>query len=81
MDNFVDVLLEDTEIVTRPPKAAGAEIPTDTLLAEHGLCLLVKVQHGADRQTILLTPAITAAAFCTIWTNWPLTRKSWRLSS
>jgi len=53
MDNFVDVLLEDTEIVTRPPKATGAEIPTDTLLAEHGLCLLVKVQHGADRHTIL----------------------------
>ena len=53
MDNFVDVLLEDTDIVTRPPKAAGAEIPTDTLLAEHGLCLLVKVQHGADRHTIL----------------------------
>lgn len=53
MDNFVDVLLEDTDIVTRPPKAAGAEIPTDTLLAEHGLCLLVNVQHGADRHTIL----------------------------
>jgi 7,8-dihydropterin-6-yl-methyl-4-(beta-D-ribofuranosyl)aminobenzene 5'-phosphate synthase len=53
MDNFVDVLLEDSEIVTRPPKAAGAEIPTDTLLAEHGLCLLVKVQHGADRHTVL----------------------------
>jgi 7,8-dihydropterin-6-yl-methyl-4-(beta-D-ribofuranosyl)aminobenzene 5'-phosphate synthase len=53
MDNFVDVLLEDTEIVTRPPKAAGAEIPTDTLLAEHGLCLLVRVQQGADRHTIL----------------------------
>ena len=53
MDNFVDVLLEDTEIVTRPPKAARAEIPTDTLLAEHGLCLLVSVQHGADRHTIL----------------------------
>ena len=53
MDNFVDVLLEDTDIVTRPPKAAGAEIPTDTLLAEHGLCLLVKVQHGPDRHAIL----------------------------
>ena len=53
MDNFVDVLLEDTKIVTRPPKASGAEIPTDTLLAEHGLCLLVNVQHGADRHTIL----------------------------
>ncbi|MGD2187514.1 MAG: MBL fold metallo-hydrolase, partial [Desulfobacterales bacterium] len=53
MDNFVDVLLEDTEIVTRPPKAAEAEIPTDTLLAEHGLCLLVRVQHGVDRHTLL----------------------------
>ena len=53
MDNFVDVLLEDTEIVTRPPKAKGAEIPTDTLLAEHGLCLLVNVQHGDDKHTIL----------------------------
>ena len=53
MDNFVDVLLEDTEIVTRPPKAIGTEIPTDTLLAEHGLSLLVKVQHGAEKHTIL----------------------------
>ena len=53
MDNFVDVLLEDTEIVTRPPKASGEEIPTDTLLAEHGLCLLVKVQHGDDKHIIL----------------------------
>ena len=53
MDNFVDVLLEDTEVVTRPPKAVGEEIPTDTLLAEHGLCLLVKVQRGAEKHTIL----------------------------
>ncbi|NIV99304.1 MBL fold metallo-hydrolase, partial [Candidatus Saccharibacteria bacterium] len=53
MDNFVDVLLEDTAVVTRPPKAVGEEIPTDTLLAEHGLCLLVKVQQGAEKHTIL----------------------------
>lgn len=53
MDNFVDVLLEDTKVVSRPPKAIGAEIPTDTLLAEHGLSLLVKVQHGAEKHTIL----------------------------
>ena len=53
MDNFVDVLLEDTAVVTRPPKAVGEEIPTDTLLAEHGLCLLVKVQHGTEKHTIL----------------------------
>ena len=53
MDNYVDVLLENTEIVTRPPKATGEELPTDTLLAEHGLSLLVKVQHGAERHTML----------------------------
>jgi 7,8-dihydropterin-6-yl-methyl-4-(beta-D-ribofuranosyl)aminobenzene 5'-phosphate synthase len=53
IDNFVDVLLEDTEIVTRPPKAQGREIPTDTLLAEHGLCLLVRVQREAEKHTLL----------------------------
>jgi len=54
MDNFVDVLLENTAVVKRPPKAVGEEIPTDTLLAEHGLCLLVKVQQGAEKHTIML---------------------------
>ena len=39
IDNFVDVLLEDTEIVTRPPKAVGEEIPTDALYRPQG--------HGA----------------------------------
>ena len=53
MDNFVDVLLEDTAVVTRPPKAVGEEIPTDTLLAEHGLCLRVKVQHGTEKHTVM----------------------------
>lgn len=53
MDNFVDVLLEDTAVVTRPPKAVGEEIPADTLVAEHGLCLLVKVQQGAEKHTVL----------------------------
>jgi 7,8-dihydropterin-6-yl-methyl-4-(beta-D-ribofuranosyl)aminobenzene 5'-phosphate synthase len=53
MDNFVDVLLEDTAVVKRPPKAVGEEIPTDALLAEHGLSLLVKVQQGPEKHTIL----------------------------
>jgi len=53
MDNFVDVLLEDTEVVTRPPKAAGEEIPINTLLAEHGLCLLVSVQQSGEKHTIM----------------------------
>lgn len=54
IDNFVDVLLEDTKIITRPPRAEGGEIPTDTLLAEHGLSLLVRVQSDAEKHTILL---------------------------
>jgi 7,8-dihydropterin-6-yl-methyl-4-(beta-D-ribofuranosyl)aminobenzene 5'-phosphate synthase len=53
MDNFVDVLLGNTEIVTRPPLAKGEELPTDTLLAEHGLSLLVRVQRDAEKHTIL----------------------------
>ena len=53
IDNFVDVLLEDTAVVKRPPKAVGEEIPTDALLAEHGLCLLVRVQQGTEKHAIL----------------------------
>jgi 7,8-dihydropterin-6-yl-methyl-4-(beta-D-ribofuranosyl)aminobenzene 5'-phosphate synthase len=53
MDNYVDVLLEDTGVVTRPPRTIGEEIPADTLLAEHGLCLLAKVQRDAEQHTIL----------------------------
>ena len=62
IDNFVDVLLEDTEIVTRPPKAEGGEIPTDTLLAEHGLCLLVRVQHEAEKHALLFDAGYNSMA-------------------
>jgi 7,8-dihydropterin-6-yl-methyl-4-(beta-D-ribofuranosyl)aminobenzene 5'-phosphate synthase len=53
MDNFADVLLEDTAVVTRAPRPGGEEIPTSTLFAEHGLCLLVRVQRGTEQHTIL----------------------------
>jgi 7,8-dihydropterin-6-yl-methyl-4-(beta-D-ribofuranosyl)aminobenzene 5'-phosphate synthase len=53
MDNFVDVLLEDTGVVTRAPRAIGDEIPTESLLAEHGLSLLVRVQQGSEKHTVL----------------------------
>jgi 7,8-dihydropterin-6-yl-methyl-4-(beta-D-ribofuranosyl)aminobenzene 5'-phosphate synthase len=53
IDNYVDVLLKDTDIVTRPPHAAEEEIPTDTLVAEHGLSLLVTVHKGEKTHTIL----------------------------
>jgi len=53
IDNYVDVLLPSTGVVTRPPLAKGGGIPSDTLLAEHGLSMLVTVYAGADRHTIL----------------------------
>ena len=53
MDNYVDVLLTNTEAVTRPPLSRTGDIPTDTLLAEHGLSLLVTVYKGDESHTVL----------------------------
>jgi 7,8-dihydropterin-6-yl-methyl-4-(beta-D-ribofuranosyl)aminobenzene 5'-phosphate synthase len=53
MDNYVDVLLTNTDVVTRPPVSKSGTIPSDTLLAEHGLSLLVTVQAGEKTHTVL----------------------------
>ena len=53
VDNYVDVLLRNSPGVTRPPLAIGGNIPADALLAEHGLCLLVKVRRGEKSHCIL----------------------------
>jgi len=53
MDNYVDVLLTNTEVVTRPPVSKSGAIPVDTLLAEHGLSLLATVHKGDETHTIL----------------------------
>jgi len=53
IDNYVDLLLEGSDIVTRPPLAKGREISSDTLLAEHGLSLMVTVHVGGKKHTIL----------------------------
>ncbi|MFO7784245.1 MAG: MBL fold metallo-hydrolase [Desulfatiglandales bacterium] len=53
MDNYVDVLLTNTEAVTRPPVSKGGTIPEDSLLAEHGLSLLVTVYAGNESHTVL----------------------------
>lgn len=53
MDNYVDLLLGSTDIVTRPPLSKGTELPTDTLIAEHGLSMLVTVYKGGTKHTIL----------------------------
>ncbi len=53
MDNYSDVLLKSEGPVTRAPLAAGAEIPTDTLLAEHGLSQLVRLNCDGAAHEIL----------------------------
>ena len=59
MDNYTDVLLRNTKVVTRPPLAKGGNIPVNALLAEHGLSLLVKVYHGEEKHTILFDAGYT----------------------
>ncbi len=53
MDNYVDLLLPDTPIVKRPPLSHGKEIPTDTLVAEHGLSLMITTYRGSERHSVL----------------------------
>jgi 7,8-dihydropterin-6-yl-methyl-4-(beta-D-ribofuranosyl)aminobenzene 5'-phosphate synthase len=53
MDNYVDLLLESTKIVTRPPKAKEGIISKDTLIGEHGLSLLVTTHGGGEKHTVL----------------------------
>lgn len=53
MDNYVDVLLTNTDVVYRPPLAKGGEIPDDTLVAEHGLSMLITLYRDDEEHTIL----------------------------
>lgn len=59
IDNYIDLLLPPTDIVTRPPLANKEGILADTLLAEHGLSLLVTVYQGEAKHTILLDTGYT----------------------
>ena len=57
IDNYVDLLLPGTDVVIRPPR--GDKSPTDTLLAEHGLSLLITVFEGEERHTVLFDTGYT----------------------
>jgi len=59
IDNYIDLLLPPTDIITRPPLAKGGNILADTLLAEHGLSLLVTVYNGEKKNTILFDTGYT----------------------
>jgi 7,8-dihydropterin-6-yl-methyl-4-(beta-D-ribofuranosyl)aminobenzene 5'-phosphate synthase len=60
MDNYVDLLLESTTVVKRPPKAKGGMISRGTLVGEHGLSLLVTVYEGKEKHTVLLDTGYSA---------------------
>ena len=53
MDNYTDVLLGNTDVVTRPVLRKGDEISRNTLVAEHGLSILVTVYQGEESHRIL----------------------------
>lgn len=59
IDNYVDLLLPGTDIMTRPLLAKGGKILSDTLLAEHGLSLLISVYLEDKKQTVLLDTGYT----------------------
>ena len=54
VDNYVDVLLPESTFMKRPPLATDGRIPENTLLAEHGLSLLVKVHLANESHMVLL---------------------------
>lgn len=59
MDNYVDLLLQDTKTAARPPRSKGSEVPTNTLVAEHGLAQLVKAYEGDRTHSILFDTGYT----------------------
>jgi 7,8-dihydropterin-6-yl-methyl-4-(beta-D-ribofuranosyl)aminobenzene 5'-phosphate synthase len=59
MDNYVDVLLPNSERVIRPPLTKEEALPTDSLVAEHGLAQLVTVFAGQAKHSILFDTGYT----------------------
>lgn len=59
VDNYADVLLESTDLITRPPRAKNGLIPLDTFLGEHGLSLCITVWQGNKRHRILFDTGYT----------------------
>lgn len=60
LDNYVDVLLESSDHVKRPPLAKDGRLPTDTLVAEHGLSLMVKTIRPDGPHRVMLDAGYNA---------------------
>jgi len=59
MDNYADALLKDTDTVRRPPVAVEGRVSRDTLLAEHGLSMIVRAFTGSESHEVLLDAGYT----------------------
>ena len=59
IDNYVDLLLTDTNVIQRPRKEKQGRIPDDSFVGEHGLSLLVCVFKGDKKYTMLFDTGYT----------------------
>ncbi len=62
VDNYADTLLESSPGVFRPAVGKNGALPSDTLLAEHGLCLLLTVERNGERSQLLLDAGYSPVA-------------------
>ncbi len=62
VDNYIDLLLPPKEGVVRPPLATGETIPEDTILAEHGLSILLRLTYGGETHLVLMDAGYTDKA-------------------
>ncbi len=62
VDNYADTLLESSPGVIRPVVGEHGALPSDTLLAEHGLCLLLTAHCGEQRSRLLLDAGYSPVA-------------------
>ena len=62
VDNYADTLLESSRGVIRPAVGENEALPSDTLLAEHGLCLLLTAERNGERSQLLLDAGYSPVA-------------------
>src|SRR5512140_389715 len=59
VENYVDMLIPDTDTVKRPGLAYHFDLRNEKILAENGLAMLVDVYFGGKRYRILLDTGLT----------------------
>lgn len=62
VDNYADTLLPSAAGVIRPAVGKNGSLPSDTLLAEHGLCLLLTAERGERRSQLILDAGYSPVA-------------------